>query len=202
MTACPVAITACTNPKAFSGGSDMEDDEALRRRILESYQRLPNGANAAWYEQTAIGYEGVVAARAVGRARGIGTVDVYVAEERGLPAAEVLEGLQAELQEKREIAVDVQVKAPTVREVDVTVTVAPAEGADFEAVKAAAEKTLTTFFTGRLLGKAVRLAELGSRLYALEGVENYRFTAPAADVAADDTVLPVLGALTVTEMEA
>ena len=48
----------------------------------------------------------------------------------------------------------------------------------------------------------MRLAELGSRLYALEGVENYRFTAPAADVAADDTVLPVLGALTVTEMEA
>ena len=46
------------------------------------------------------------------------------------------------------------------------------------------------------------LPELGSRLYALEGVENYRFTAPAADVAADDTVLPVLGALTVTEMEA
>ena len=92
-----------------------------------------------------------MAAQAVGRARGIGTVDVYVAEERGLPAAEVLEGLQAELQEKREIAVDVQVKAPTVREVDVTVTVAPAEGADFEAVKAAAEKTLTTFFTGRLL---------------------------------------------------
>ena len=76
------------------------------------------------------------------------------------------------------------------------------EGADFEAVKAAAEKTLTTFFTGRLLGKAVRLAELGSRLYALEGVENYRFTAPAADVAADDTGLPVLGALTGTEMEA
>ena len=69
-------------------------------------------------------------------------------------------------------------------------------------MKAAAEKTLTTFITGRLLGKAVRLAELGSRLYALEGVENYRFTAPAADVAADDTVLPVLGALTVTEMEA
>ena len=57
MQACPVAITACTNPKAFSGGSDLEDDEALRSRILESYQRLPNGANAAWYEQTAIGYE-------------------------------------------------------------------------------------------------------------------------------------------------
>ena len=48
LTACPVAVTSVTNPTAFVGGSDEEDDEALRQRILESYQRLPNGANAAW----------------------------------------------------------------------------------------------------------------------------------------------------------
>ena len=46
------------------------------------------------------------------------------------------------------------------------------------------------------------LAELGSRLYSLPEVENYRFTAPAADAAAGDTVLPALGTLAVTEMEA
>lgn len=201
LTACPVAVTGCTNPEAFSGGRDQEDDASFRVRILESYQRLPNGANAAWYEQTAMGYPGVAAAKAVGRARGIGTVDVYVAAEGGLPSAELLAGLQAELQEKREIAVDVEVKAPTVASVDVTVAVAAGEGVDFGALQAAVEQTLTTFFTGRLLGKPVRLAELGSRLYALEGLENYRFSAPAADLAADDTVLPVLGTLRVTEME-
>ncbi len=201
LTACPVAVTSCTNPKAFSGGSDEEDDEVLRSRILESYQRLPNGANAAWYEQTAMGYPGVVAAKVVGRARGIGTVDVYAATESGLPSAEVLAGLQAELQEKREIAVDVEVKAPTVRAVDVTVVVAAKAGMDTAAVLTAAEQVITNFFTGRLLGRPVRLAELGSRLYALEGVENYRFSLPEADLAADDTVLPVLGALQVTEME-
>lgn len=201
LTACPVAVTGCTNPKAFSGGRDAEGDESFRARILESYQRLPNGANAAWYEQTAMGYPGVAAAKAVGRARGIGTVDVYAAVEGGLPSAELLAGLQAELQEKREIAVDVEVKAPTVKSVDVTVAVAAGEGADFTALKAAAEQTITNFFTGRLLGRPVRLAELGSRLYALEGLENYRISAPAADLAADDTVLPVLGALQVTEME-
>lgn len=83
LTACPVGITACTNPSAFLGGSNQETDEELRRRILESYQRLPNGANAAYYEQTAMQHEGVAAARAIGRARGIGTVDVYVATEGG-----------------------------------------------------------------------------------------------------------------------
>lgn len=201
LTACPVAVTACTNPAAFSGGSDQEDDETLRERILESYRRLPNGANAAWYQQTAMNYEGVAAARAVGRPRGIGTVDVYVATENGLPDEELLTGLQAELQEKREIAVDVQVKAPETTAVDVTVAVAPAEGAAFADAKAAAEQLITAFFTGRLLGQPVCLAELGNRLYALAEVDNYRFSAPAADVAASDTVLPVLGVLTVSEME-
>lgn len=202
LTACPIAVTGVTNPAAFTGGSDAEDDEALRQRILESYRRLPNGANAAWYEQTAMAHAGVAAARAVGRARGTGTVDVYVAGESGQPTAELLAELQAKLQEKREIAVDVQVKAPTVQTVDVAVEVAAGEGADFTAVKSAAEQVIADFFGGRLLGQPVRLAELGSRIYALEDVANYHFSAPAADLAGDDTVLPMLGTLTVTEMEA
>ena len=202
LTACPVAVTACTNPAAFSGGSDAEDDEPLRRRILESYRRLPNGANTAWYEQTAMSCAGVAAARAVGRARGIGTVDVYIAGEHGLPSAALLAEVQAHLQEKREIAVDVEVKAPSAAAVNVAVAVGVRENAGFSEVKGRVELAISNLFTGRMLGKPVLLAELGSILYGLEGVENYRFSAPAADLAADDTVLPVLGTLTVVEMEA
>jgi uncharacterized phage protein gp47/JayE len=201
LTACPVAVTAVTNPGAFTGGGDCEDDAAFRDRILESYQRLPNGANAAWYEETAMRFPGVTAAKAVGRARGIGTVDVYITGESGLPSETLLEGLQAELQEKREIAVDVQVKAPTAKTVNVSVAVTPKDGADTAAVLTAAEQTVADFFGGRLLGRAVRLAELGNRLFELDGVENYRFTAPAADIPADSTALPVLGTLSVTELE-
>lgn len=201
LTACPMAITRCVNPSPFSGGGDDEDDESLRARILESYRRLPNGANAAWYERTAMSHAGVAAARAVGRARGSGTVDVYIAGEGGLPAAALLEEVRRDLQEKREIAVDVAVKAPTAAPVRVSVAVAAAEGADFEAVKAQAELALTNYFTGRRLGRPVLLAELGNLLYSLEGVENYRFSAPAADLPADDTVLPVLGTLTVSKLE-
>lgn len=202
LTACPLAVTGCTNPAAFTGGSDEEDDEAFRERILESYQRLPNGANAAWYEQTAMNYSGVAAARAVGRARGIGTVDVYVATEQGIPGEEVLTGLQAELQEKREIAVDVAVKAPEVQAVDVAVGIAVKAGMTFAEVQAAVEQCVSAFFTGKLLGCPVRLAELGSRIYGLDGVENYRFSAPAEDLSGNTTMLPVLGQLAVTEMEA
>ena len=200
LTACPVAVTAVTNPSAFTGGCDSEDDGSFRARILESYQRLPNGANTAWYEATAMSYPGVTAAKAVGRAEGPGTVNVYVTGEKGLPDQALLEGLQAELQEKREIAVTVKVLAPTARTVNVAVAVAPKEGADKAAVLESARRAVADFFGGRLLGRAVLLAELGNRLYELEGVANYRFSAPAEDLPADSTVLPVLGTLEVTEL--
>ena len=127
-------------------------------------------------------------------------MNVYVTGEKGLPDQALLEGLQAELQEKREIAVTVKVLAPTARTVNVAVAVAPKEGADKAAVLESARRAVADFFGGRLLGRAVLLAELGNRLYDLEGVENYRFTAPAADLPADSTALPVLGTLEVTEL--
>ncbi|MDE7220472.1 MAG: baseplate J/gp47 family protein [Oscillospiraceae bacterium] len=95
MAAMPVGIKACTNPEAFSGGDDAESDESLRQRLLDSYLRLPNGANAAYYEQTALSRNGVAAAVAVGRPRGVGSVDLYIATDKGPPD----EGLLAEVGE-------------------------------------------------------------------------------------------------------
>ena len=199
LTACPVAVTAVTNEKAFTGGLSEETDEELRQRILDSFQRLPNGANAAWYELTACRHEGVAAAKAVGKARGAGTVDVYVSAPDGIPSEKLLTELQTVFQKSREIAVNVQVKAPTAATVNVAVTVKTAEGTDFANVKTAVETDLAEQFNGKLLGRGVKLAELNSRIYALPGVENCHITAPSADLAANDTVLPVLGTVTVTE---
>ena len=194
-----VTVAAVTNEKAFTGGLSEETDEELRQRILDSFQRLPNGANAAWYELTACRHEGVAAAKAVGKARGAGTVDVYVSAPDGIPSEKLLTELQTVFQKSREIAVNVQVKAPTAATVNVAVTVKTAEGTDFAKVKTAVEADLAEQFNGKLLGRGVKLAELNSRIYALPGVENCHITAPAADLAANDTVLPVLGTVTVTE---
>lgn len=201
MTACPVGITKVTNPGAFTGGTDEEDDETLRKRVLESFQRLPNGANAAFYEEQALRHENVAAAVAVGRARGVGTVDLYIATAAGLPDEALLEEVSQDLQAKREIAVDLQVLAPTLAEVEVSVELKVAENKDFQTVKTAVEKVVGDWFNGKLLGKSVLLAELGRRVYEVEGVENYHILAPLADIGEDGTSLPTLGTLTVTKME-
>ena len=200
LSAMPVGVVQCTNPAAFSGGCDAESDEALRGRVLASYQRLPNGANAAYYEQEAMRYPGVAAAKAVGRARGIGTVNVVIATHAGVPDAALLAAVETDLQKKREIAVDVKVLAPTVETVAVTAALKAAPGYTFAEAKAGAQSALEALFTGGLLGKSVTTARLLTLLCGVEGVENVHLTAPAADVAVDATELPMLGTVTISEL--
>ena len=200
LSAMPVGVVQCTNPAAFSGGCDAESDEALRGRVLASYQRLPNGANAAYYEQEAMRYPGVAAAKAVGRARGIGTVNVVIATHAGVPDAALLAAVETDLQKKREIAVDVKVLAPTVETVAVTAALKAAPGYTFAEVKAGAQSALEALFTGELLGKSVTTARLLTLLCGVEGVENVHLTAPAADVAVGSTELPMLGTVTISEL--
>lgn len=200
LSAMPVGVVQCTNPAAFSGGCDAESDEALRGRVLASYQRLPNGANAAYYEQEAMRYPGVAAAKAVGRARGIGTVNVVIATHAGVPDAALLAAVETDLQRKREIAVDVKVLAPTVEMVAVTAALKAAPGYTFAEVKAGAQSALEALFTGELLGKSVTTARLLTLLCGVEGVENVHLTAPAADVAVGSTELPMLGTVTISEL--
>lgn len=200
MAVAPVGVSRCINPAAFQGGMDREDDESLRKRVLETFRRLPNGANAAFYEQGAMSFPEVAAARVLPRNRGIGTVDVVVSTAQGMPDTALLERLAAYFEVRREIAVDVGVLAPTGRTVDVTVRVKPKEGAAFADVKAAVETSLRGWFGGKALGCHVLRAKLGELVFTSPGVENYVLTTPAADINVGSEVLPCLGRLLVEEM--
>ena len=202
MSVYPVGITQCTNPEAFSGGSDEESDEKLRERVLASYKRLPNGANAAFYEQEAMSFPNVAAAKAVGRARGIGTVDVYVSTHAGAPDEKLLGEIEAVLQKKREIAVDVEVKAPTEKTVNMSAELTAEQGWTMQEITDAATAALQAYFTGERLGEAVYTAKLASILYGVEGVKNCHLLTPSADVSVSATELPVLGTVTITEIGA
>ena len=200
MAVAPVGVASCTNPQACAGGGDQEGDEELRARVLDTFRRLPNGANAAYYQKEALSFDQVAGASVVARPRGVGTVDVVVTTLAGLPGQELLNTLTAYFQERREIAVDVQVRVPQTVTVDLGVKVTPKEGRTFAEAKAEAEAALRSWFTGKRLGQDVLRAQLGSLIYSCESVSNYAIQSPAADVAVAADVLPVLGTLTVEEM--
>ncbi len=197
MAAPPVGVSGCANPAPFTGGTDVESDEALRKRVLETYRRMPNGANAAFYEQGALSFDQVAACNVMPKQRGLGTVDVVVATAAGVPGQALLGELQDYFDQRREIAVDVLVKAPTTVSVNVAASIEVEEGRDADAVKAGVTAAIRSFFSGERLSGPVLVAQLSHLIFSQPGVANCTLTAPTADVAAVAGRLPVLGTLRV-----
>ncbi|MGI5935754.1 MAG: baseplate J/gp47 family protein [Oscillospiraceae bacterium] len=202
MAQAPAGVAGCGNLEPFSGGANQESDEELRKRVLASYKKLPNGANAAYYETQVLNMEGVAAVMVLPRRRGLGTVDIIISSPEGVPPPELLERVKAHLDAQREICVDIQVSGPELVSVDIALAIKADGEHGFHEAEAAARRALEEYFTGKLLGKDILLARLGNLVYQTEVVENYRFYSPAGDIAVGPNQLPVLGSLTVTEMGA
>ena len=192
LTLAPAGVTACTNPAAFFGGSDAEEDEHFRARILSTYANLPNGANAEWYRMRAMDHDGVASATVLPRIHGIGTVGVVIAAEEGVPSQELLDAVNESLQAAREIAVDVTVTGPEVIPVQLAGTLTPKAGVSFFAAKEAAEQAVRTLLSGGQLGKNVYVSAIVSAIMATNAVENCSLSSPAADLTLTATQLAVL----------
>ncbi len=197
LAAAPVGITGCINNAPLVGGADAEEDEVLRQRVLDSFRRLPNGANAAFYEREALGFEGVADAKALPRNRGVGTVDVVVAGTGGMPGQELLDRVQAHFEQCREIAVDVQAIPPEPVEVNVTVQV---ECRQPDTVYPQVKQAVSRWFGGQRLGQNVLTAQLTSLVFGVDGVENCAVLQPEGDLTLTAGQLPVLKQVTVEEM--
>ena len=124
-------------------------------------------------------------------------MDVIVATRSGIPEEELLAELTSYFEEKREIAVEVQVKAPAVKTVDVAVKVTAAEGMDHAKVKDNVENALREYFSGERLSEDILVARLNQLVFSAAGVANCAVLSPAADVPVAKGELPRLGNLTV-----
>ncbi len=201
MTQAPVGILTCTNPYAFSGGTDGEDDDTFRQRILDSFSRLPNGANSGFYLDEALSFDGVDGATVIPRKNGVGTVGVVIATSSGLPSDDLVAQVQTHLDDLREIAVDVEVTAPDLVSFDLDLTIYPKSNTTFDQAKAQILTALEDYFTGERLGESVLLTQLYNLIYATDVVENYRINSPTGDLAMALYELPVLGEVTISEGE-
>ena len=193
----PMRIVACVNPETLSNGLDGETDEELRERVLATYRRLANGANNAFYQQAAMAFDEVAAVSVLPKNRGVGTVDVVPAAQGGMPSQELLDAIQAYFDRVREIACDVKVLAPTVKTVDLELTLWAKEGWAYDEVAQAVGKKLRDWFNGERLGQPLPRAQLTSLAYGVDGVANCVFALPADDLMLDSVTLPVLGELTI-----
>lgn len=193
-------IGSVSNPNPFAGGADKENDDALRRRVTESYSMISNGTNAAYYYQEAMKHEEVTSAKILPKSRGIGTVDVVVTSNGVSPSPETLSNIKAQLSKQKEINVDIAVLAAVPIPTNITISIAPLEDYDFAVLSDAIKVVIARYISSLKVGEPLLLAGLGHLLYSTQGVANYRFTLPANDVAIQPGQIITCGTIAINRL--
>lgn len=168
-------ISYIRNNSKITGGSDDESDTKLRKRIINSFTVVPNGMNKEYYIQCAMEVDGVKAAGAIPRNRGVGTVDVFVLSENKDAPQELLDRVKEYLDSKREINVDIQVRALRYYSISMAVTLGIKSGYDFDAVAAECRSAIEEYIDSTNAGENIYLSDIGEIIAHIDGVEDYTF---------------------------
>lgn len=182
-------------------GTDEEDLEAWRRRIVAHDREPPQGGAdvdwRSWVEAVA----GVGAAVVEGNSPGPGFVTVYVIAAVAadgtsadlVPSSELVAAVEAALEVRRHVCDTVIVLPVEAVEVDVEASISP----DNAATRAAAEAELEAAFVRRAEpGASFWPSWLSEALSAAEGEEHHALTAPSAAVSLTAGQVAVLGTVT------
>lgn len=187
-----------TNPSAFTDGADTEDDESLRRRIINDIEKPPTGTNKAYYKHLAESVDGVYSANVVARARGNGTVNVYIAGKGTVIGSQYVSTVQSLIDSERELNVDVLVEAASTSNVPVTLTLKEKSGYNFDEVKSNVIEKIKAYFDLLQVGQDVYVSSLGTAISKTEGVERFLFAPISSNnISAEPSQLLVAGTITI-----
>ncbi len=161
-------------------GAEEESDDSLRSRCLALWAGL-SGANKSAYISWAKSVEGVSDVAVIAEARGLGTVDVvFVGNDNTIPNQDLIDEVQAVVEEHKPIAVNVIVKAPAQIDIDTSLKVVMNTG--YSSSKNEIEALVAEFFRTLGIGRDFEPSELISYIFKLEGVKS-------VNVANDSTVI-------------
>jgi len=184
LTSPPIGIdTPAELIQALTGGVDRESDAELLDRLLDLMRRPPAGGNRYDYQRWAREVPGVTAAYVYPLRRGLGTVDVVIVSDAGLPSAELIAQVQQYIDERRPVtAWDCLVFGPTLITVDITAQVKLISGYTLEVVQAAATPQLAAALDPLAPGETLYRSHLEAVLSGLAGVLDRELLLPATNL--------------------
>lgn len=211
----PIAgVTSVINPEPFSGGTEAEDDESFRERILAAYDEPLSGAKKD-YIRWAKEVPGVGAVYVIPLWDGPGTVKVLITDSNDQPAnQELIDAVQAHIAPDGNlggglapIGADVTVDAPEVFVIDIAFSLFLKDGYDAEIVVENIKTRLRDFMAGFELNtgdqppERITVTRVGHEILSVDGVADYAsLTLNGNDEYVEIPVakIPVLGEVTVS----
>ncbi|MBQ1453068.1 MAG: baseplate J/gp47 family protein [Ruminococcus sp.] len=189
----PSEVDAITNESPFTGGFDEESDTTLRARIQNSYVNSPNGMNASFYIELVKQVDGITKAGVVSRARGAGTINIYIADTDGNATDAQLNEAQAIVNAQRELNVDALVTRATSLSYDLSVLVTKKAGYSSAEVISMCADAFEDYVSTIPIGGRLYLSVLGKYLLETGCIDNYEFDPSMSDMSVPNSKFFVTG---------
>lgn len=196
-----INAAATVSADGLTGGDDIEDDDALRTRVLERIKNPPMGGSAADYVAWAKEVPGVTRAWCYPGEQGDGTVTVRFVRDNDaalIPESSEVAVVQAHIDAVRPVAAHLIVVAPIAVALAFTITVVPATASVKSAIEASLRDLLLREASpegGAGEGK-ILLSHIREAISLAAGETDHTLVVPAADVTLSTGQMATFGSIT------
>lgn len=184
--AAPVGVSSDVVLNEVVGATDAESDSSLLDRLLNKIRRPAAGGNKYDYRDWALSVDGVEHAYVYPLRRGLGTVDIVITADNGVPNDDTVQRVQAYINQERPVtAKESKVVKPDVTKVDFTIQVRISSGVTLSDIKEAITNALGDYFNGLIPGDDLIVSQCEATVNNLVGVVDRKFVTPTANRQAD-----------------
>lgn len=203
-------VTSVNNESEFTGGTEIEDDESLRARILyiDQTQGASYVGSISDYKRWALAVPGTGSAIIIPASDDTGLVKIVLTDSNGAPASTELCTavynyiMHPESPELRlaPVNANLSVVAPEKIEITISATV-ELDGAAMDKVKEQFSQSLLAYFANVPNEKEIRYTRIASMLSDTQGVHDYKdlqVNGGTKNIPVGEMATPVIGTITLS----
>ncbi|MCD5980521.1 baseplate J/gp47 family protein [Pseudomonas quasicaspiana] len=179
----------------LTAGTEQEDLETLRARVIRSYRVVAHGGSKSDYETWALEVPGVTRAWVRRHWMGVGTVAVFIVRDgdiEPIPSVEALAQAYEYIENERPVTAELYVLAPAEKLVQYEIQLVP----DSSATRAAVEAALIDLHNRESdLGVTLLLTHIREAISGATGEKDHQLFAPLGDVVPAANEFPTFGGI-------
>ena len=182
LTAAPSGVNSTALSTALAAGTDIETDQNLLARLLFLLRNPPASGNKADYKRWALEVPGCDGAFVYPLRRGLGTTDVIITSAGGLPSAQLLIDVAANIDNQRPCGVNtLAVFAPVFLVQNFTMQI-KVSGITLAAATGLINAALDSYYANLLPGDSFVKSVVEALISDINGITDRAISAPAANV--------------------
>lgn len=182
-------IDSVTLSDAITNGIDKESDNALRARCLSVIQNPQGGGTQADYKNWALSVTGVKTAHVLPLNRGPGTIDIVITGPGGVPDAALIAAVQAEIDSRKPLNVDVLVIPPDAVTINSTIIITLEPGFTIEGVMPSIDTAVANYIYSVPTGGTVYNTSMAAAIISIQGILDCAITLSVSGVTNTNIVL-------------